>query len=252
MKEYATDPAFQFDEIAFLYDELMQGVAYPSWVKYLNEILDKYVYKPKTILDLCCGTGRVSRHLADEGYEVTGVDISPEMITRARQNADVENLPIEYHVQDASQLQLNDTFDLVISFFDSLNYILDIKKIQQCFNRISTHLNPSGMLIFDMNTELALATGMFDQNNIGSKSDVIYNWKSSYDKSVQICSVEMDFTYKNSIMKHVTHYQRAYSLADIAAMLGAADLEVVAVLDAYSFKRANTKSDRIFFVARKS
>ena len=252
MNEYATDPAFQFDEIAFLYDELMEGVAYEAWVKYLNQILDKYEYEPKTILDLCCGTGRISRYLAAEGYKVTGVDISPEMIKRAERHAEEDNLPIQYHVQDASMLELDSTFDLVISFFDSLNYILDIRALQRCFSRISAHLNPGGMLIFDMNTELALVTGMFDQNNKGSKSEVIYNWKSTYNESAQICMVEMDFLYRNDITKHVTHYQRAYTLGDISAMLGAAALELVAVYDAYSFRRVNTKSDRVFFIARKS
>lgn len=252
MNDCSKYPAFQFDEIAFLYDELMEGVAYEAWVKYLNQILDKCEYEPKTILDLCCGTGRVSRYLADQGYKVTGVDISPEMITRARRHVEEEGLPIQYFVQDASLLELDLTFDLVISFFDSLNYILDIKDLQKCFNRVSNHLNPGGMMIFDMNTELALATGMFDQNNSGSNSDVIYNWKSSYNATEQICTVEMDFLYKKDVIKHVTHYQRAYSLADVAAMLGAADLDVLAVYDAYSFKRANTKSDRVFFIARKS
>lgn len=252
MKDHIVDPAFQFDEIAFLYDELMEGVAYEAWVKYLYEILSKHRYTPNTILDLCCGTGRVSRYLAEDGYSVTGVDISSEMIYRAEHHAETGNQPIEYYVQDASCLKLDSSFDLVISFFDSLNYILDIKDLQQCFNNVSAHLNPGGMFIFDMNTEVALSTGMFDQSNKGSKSDVIYRWQSSYDKSAQICTVEMDFLYKKNIAKHVTHYQRAYSLADISAMLGASGLDVIGAYDAYSFRRANTRSDRVFFVARKS
>lgn len=251
MNDQSINPAFQFDEIAFLYDELMESVPYLQWTKYLNSILDKYEYEPKTILDLCCGTGRVSRHLAEEGYDVTGVDISSEMIIRAKQIAEKENLSIKYYVQDASLLELDQAFDVVISFFDSLNYILDIKNLQQCFNRISMHLNPGGMLIFDMNTELAFAARMFDQNNKGSKSPVIYNWKSSYNEITQICAVEMDFIYRNDVKKHITHYQRAYSLADISAMIGAADMELITMFDAYSFKRANSKSDRIFVIARK-
>lgn len=252
MEDNAASPASQFDEIAFLYDELMEGVPYREWVKYLHAILQKMESAPAAILDLCCGTGQVSRMLAEEGYHVTGVDISPGMISRAKEQAEALGLDVVYHVQDAAQLDLHGKFDLTLSLFDSLNYILEIEKLERCFEGVAKHLNKDGLFIFDMNTELALSVGMFNQSNKGSRSPVIYNWVSSYDPASGICKIEMDFLYRNSVEKHVVHYQKAYSIADVVAMLPSAGMLVVAVYDAYSFKRVNSKSDRVFFVARKS
>jgi ubiquinone/menaquinone biosynthesis C-methylase UbiE len=248
------DAAFQFDEIAFLYDELMSGVPYRAWVSYLQKILDNFRCRPNTILDLCCGTGSVSMILARQGYRVTGVDISPEMIARARLRAQSTDLPIEYHVQDASELRLGRRFDLVISLFDSLNYVLDSAALQQVFHRVSESLEAGGLFVFDVNTELALAGGYFDQSNIGSRSPLIYNWRSSYDSASRICRIQMDFVCGRHGAERrvsVVHRQRAYDLDELRQMLSSAGLDVLAVYDAYSLRKATSHSDRAFFVARK-
>lgn len=247
-------PESQFDEIAFLYDELMSGVPYRGWVSYLHRILQQFRCRPTTVLDLCCGTGSVSLILAREGYRVTGVDISPEMIERAQRKVQATGLSVDYHVQDASQLRLGRRFDLVISLFDSLNYILDSAALQQVFHRVSEILEPGALFIFDVNTELALAGGYFDQSNIGSRSPVLYHWRSSYDNSSRICRIQMDFVYRRHSAERrvsIVHRQRAYDLDEIRQMLSTAGLDVLAVCDAYSFRKATSHSDRAFFVARK-
>ncbi len=155
----------QFDEIAFLYDELMTGVPYSEWVNYVERILRRAGRKPGRVLDLCCGTGSASILMAERHFDVTGVDISPEMIEIARSKARKAGREIEFHVGDASKLSIPGKFDLVISLFDSLNYILEADKLQQAFDRVSAHLEHDGLFIFDMNTEFALAAGFFDQSN---------------------------------------------------------------------------------------
>lgn len=253
MTDDIKSPAYQFDEIAFLYDELMEGVPYIEWLKYINQILVTFEGVPEKVLDLCCGTGRVSMMLAEQGFKVSGIDISSGMIQLAKRNSQKKGLDIDFHVQDASCFSMPDRYDLVISLFDSLNYILDIKALQQCFNRVADHLAPDGLFIFDMNTELALAAGLFNQNNKGSKTRLIYNWKSSYNYETGICAVEMDFEYGREHGKkiQIVHHQRAYDLGDIASMLVTAGFDILAVYDAYNFRRVSAKSDRVFFVARK-
>ncbi len=252
MNNIISGPDEQFDEIAFLYNELMEGVPYNEWVKYLHLILKKLECKPKTILDLCCGTGTVSRLLANYGYKVAGVDISSEMIRIAKKQSDAEKINVDFYTQSAVNFEINKTFDLIVSFFDSLNYILEIEDLQSCFHHVYKHLNSGGYFIFDVNTRLALETGLFNQHNQGSSSPVIYKWVSSFDRETSLCAIEMNFTYHDNIKKHIVHYQRAYEIADIIAMLNAASLDIIAIYDAYSFRRINSKSDRAFFVVHKS
>lgn len=246
------NPESQFDDIAFLYDELMDGVPYKGWVKYFHAILKRFNYRPASILDLCCGTGNISRILASEGYDVAGVDMSAEMIKNAIKNAESGGYNISYYVQNAVSFDIGRRFDLVVSFFDSLNYILDENDMKQCFKQVNKHLNENGLFIFDMNTRFALVAKLFDQSNRGSMSPVIYNWVSSFDDSTSICTIDMDFMYHNQIHKHITHHQKAYETSDIVDMLQSAGFEIMGVYDAYSFKELNSRSDRAFYIARKA
>lgn len=252
--EYITSPAVQFDEIAFLYDDLMAGVPYREWVQYLSRLLEEHGAAPRTILDLCCGTGNVSLLLAEMGYDVTGVDISPEMIAVARRKALDAGVTVTFAAQDATRLRLGRRFDLVISLFDSLNYIIEAPGLQQAIYRVSEHMEPGGFFIFDMNTELALAIGLFTQNNLGSRAPVIYNWRSSYDPATRICRIHMEFEYRRDAQPRrveIVHYQRAYDEQEVVDMLHSAGLEVLAVYNAYTLRKATSRSDRVFFVARK-
>ena len=85
-----------FVTVAPLYDELMEGVPYESWVDYLQTLLTRKGLKPKRILDLACGTGNVTMLLTKLGYEMVGVDIAPGMIEAARTKAieQTSQLPI--------------------------------------------------------------------------------------------------------------------------------------------------------------
>lgn len=246
--------AAQFDEIAFLYDELMTGVPYSVWIDYVERILARMGCGPRRVLDLCCGTGSASALMVDRGYQVAGVDVSSEMIERARQKALAAGKQIEYRVGDASDFSLPGKFDLVISLFDSLNYILEADKLQQAFYRVAEHLEPNGLFIFDMNTEFALAAGFFDQCNAATRGPVVYDWKSSYNAATRICRIAMSFLYRREIPPRevqLVHYQRAYDQEEVCEMLRAAGFEVHAVYDGYTFQPATRRSDRVFFVARK-
>lgn len=254
MSENITDPVSQFDQIAFLYDELMMGVPYSGWVEYVHRILEHFHFQPRTVLDLCCGTGTASLLLAREGYQVAGVDISPGMVEEAKRKAAEKRLPVDFRVQDASSLRMGRRFDLIISLFDSLNYILDASALQNAFHRASEHLQTGALFVFDVNTEVALAGRLFDQSNVGSSANVIYDWRSTYDHETRICSIHMNYIYRSCGAEKrikIVHYQRAYGIQEIAEMLETAGLSVLAVYNAYTLRKAGSRSDRVFFVAQK-
>ena len=75
--------AQQFEAIAPYYDEVMSVVPYAQWVQYLHRLLKRYGWQPRHILDLATGTGTVALLLAAEGYRVTGVDLSAQMLAEA-------------------------------------------------------------------------------------------------------------------------------------------------------------------------
>jgi len=240
----------QFELIAPYYDALMAGVPYGRWIDYIEDILKRLEYRPKSILDVACGTGNVTERLAARGYEVVGVDIAPAMIDIARE----KRTGVEYHVQDMADLKLARKFDLAISLFDSLNYITDTDRLRQGMRRVAEHLNDGGLFIFDVNTIYALSHHFFDQANLASDHFPRYIWNSHYDHETRICRVNMTFEVPEegavTEFKEV-HVQRGHSLEELSAWLIEAGFEVVEVYHAYKFRKPTRRSDRVFYVARK-
>lgn len=116
-------------------------------------VFQKYLNKTDEILDVGCGTGRTTFHLYKLGYEkILGLDLTPEMIYRAKELNQFYGTNIHFETGDATQLKYNDSrFDAVIFSFNGLmtipNSINRIQAIQQ-INRI---LKPNGIFIFTTN-----------------------------------------------------------------------------------------------------
>ncbi|MFZ5633326.1 MAG: class I SAM-dependent methyltransferase [Bacillota bacterium] len=97
-----------------------------------------------TVLDIGCGTGNYTLELARAGLKVTGVDISPEMLARARAKAGAEGLPVEFIQADAAQLPFPDNFfDGVISV-SALEFLPDLAAALREAYRV---LQPGGLLV---------------------------------------------------------------------------------------------------------
>lgn len=241
----------EFTVIPKFYDELMSRVPYKTWVRYIQEILDRLKYKPKTVLELACGTGTVSMLLEDLGYQVQGVDCSEGMICEAKNKASQRGYKAQFFVENLVNLDLEEkNFDLEVCLFDSLNYILNPSDLQEALNRAARHLHAGGYFIFDINTVYALAAELFTQEDLNPDAEPQYIWKSRFDPESRISEVNMDFHYHGKDYKE-THYERAYELDEIEWMLKKAGFHVEAIYDAYSFRKPFKRSDRVFFVARR-
>lgn len=254
MSDYETHA--QFTAIAPHYDALMRGVPYRQWVRYLHQLLDRRKTKPRRVLDLACGTGNVAEILAASGHEVTGVDLSAPMIDSARRKAEKKRLRIDYFVQNAAELDLPTApFDLCVSLFDSLNYILDPTDLRKAIHRVYAHLAPGALFIFDINSEFALANSFFDQDNLLTNDRLRYVWRSSFDPDSRQCAIRMRFFLRgrNGVDQEFreVHRQFAYREAELRDMLAEAGFTNVETFHAYSLRPVGPTTDRIFFIAQR-
>lgn len=254
-----SDAPRQYGEVAAVYDALMAGVSHGAWLSRIEKAARERGKAPRSALDVACGTGIVTEMLARRGYDpVWGVDLSPAMITMARTKAAARRFDITYAVQDASTLSLEagQSFDLVVSLFDSLNYILDPKALQAAFRRICAHTAPGGGLFaFDLNSLYALAHNFFTQTSI--VGPVRHVWKSHWDRETRLCRVEMAFWVTDAETgetRHFTetHLQRAYTAPEITAWLAAAGFTKIEVFGNYGDRPPVAHSDRLLFVAERS
>ncbi len=246
----------EYSGIAEIYDHLMSGIEFDDWADYTEEILSVFDYKPVTVLDLACGTGNTIIPMARRGYRTRGTDISKEMIRLAYKKAQRENLNIEFAVEDMREFSVDGGFDLVTCFHDGLNYLTDIRDVESTFRSVRACLNPGGMFIFDLNAVSWLAQGRGD-TQVGFLDDekMTLIWESDYREEDGIWDIRLTaFLAKGGLYKKVTerHREKAYGLREIKKTLTDADLELLAVYNAFTLDPAEPGNRRYFFVARKA
>lgn len=228
----------------------MSGVPYSMWLAYLKLVWSYCGALPGSVLDVCCGTGRMSRLLAAEGFSVAGVDLSADMILEAKRRAAEEGLDIRYEVSDAAEFSLGTTFDAALSFFDSLNYITQPERLRQAFERVAEHLVPGGWFLFDLNTAYAFEKRMFDQKESRADAPVRYLWKGAWEPTSRICTVTMDFEVEGKQFREV-HVQRAHSQDEVEGFLHESGFDWIELFDAYTLSPPRRRSDRIHILARR-
>lgn len=250
----------QFGDLAPHYDELMQVVPYDDWAEYVLTLFAYASHKPRRVLDCACGTGNISFELARRGFEVVGVDLSTRMIEVAQDKLKTwpptrETAPPRFVQGDLSDFDLGETFDSATCLYDSLNYILDPAKLQAAFGCIAQHMEPGGVFVFDMNSEYALTADLFSQCNFNPRKQLHYDWRANFDSETRICTVNMRFERHNGNGQTEVftemHRERAYSIAEIKAMLAATGWELLHEMDAYTLNRPHDRSERWYFVVRR-
>lgn len=241
-----------FTRIAPHYDVLMRGVPYRMWISYFELLCEMLEHRPRKVLDACCGTGTVCRMLAAKGLRVTGVDKSHAMIQAAKAKAEASGQVIAFVSQDLAEMNLSETFDTALSFFDSLNYLTEPERIRAALHRIADHLEAEGLLVFDLNTEYAFVSKLFDQELLTNGAPVRYKWRSTYDEETKLCTVRMEFWTEDPPDHFVeVHVQRAHSPQEIRSWLKEAGFGDIRAYHSYSLERPRPTSDRVHYVARR-
>lgn len=134
------------------YDALTEDVDRAVIADRCEELLAQYHPKRELALDLCCGTGTLATELARRGFEVIGVDASPEMLMQAAEKNMALEQPVLYLCQPLERLDLYGTVDLAVCTLDSLNHLPGKKALQKALHRLQFFVEPGGLFLFDVNT----------------------------------------------------------------------------------------------------
>jgi len=138
-----------FGNYAKYYDLLYKDKNYQAEADYIKSLITKHAPTPKkvqTILDIGCGTGIHDEFLVKKGYKLTGIDLSKEMIDIAKLK---KNNNLKFHVGDATNFNLNQKFDVILSLFNVINYHISNENLYKSFENVIKHLKKDGLFIFD-------------------------------------------------------------------------------------------------------
>lgn len=102
------------------------------------------------VLELCCGTGRLTIPLKLAGIPISGLDITPTMLSAARAKAEKAGVDIPFYQADIRTFQLPQKFGLIFIPFNSLQHTYSVADLEAVFARVKAHLEPDGLFLFDV------------------------------------------------------------------------------------------------------
>ena len=175
-----------YENFARVYDLFMDNIPYEEWCGYLTGLLQEYGVTEGLVLELGCGTGNMTRLLANRGYDMVGVDNAPDMLEIAMEKRQAEGQDILYLFQDMREFELYGTVKAVVSLCDSMNYILEEEELLQVFRLVNNYLDPGGVFIFDLNTAYKYREVLGEQTIAENREDASFIWDNYYDPDEQI------------------------------------------------------------------
>ena len=102
------------------------------------------------VLELACGTGRLTIPIAQSGVDITGLDLSPSMLAHARTKAEQAGVEISFVEGDCRAFELRRRFALIFMAFNSMQHLHDHASLTNLFSSVRKHLSPGGQFIFDV------------------------------------------------------------------------------------------------------
>jgi SAM-dependent methyltransferase len=255
-----------YSRYAEVYDRIGQRSFGERIAEATLEWLAQHQRYPRRIADLACGTGAATLIFAATGAEVFGVDLSPEMLARARESAERAGLSVTWLLHDIREFSLPVQVDLATCFFDSMNYLVEDGDLLAVFQRVQAALTPDGMFVFDLNTRRRFAEGWGDACIIAADRDDLFGiYRSWFDPETGLSPLHLTFFVRHDEVPDEPrwerfdeeHVERAYALADVTTWLATAGFDVV---DVRAYCEAagmlggpgGEESDRVVFFARKA
>jgi SAM-dependent methyltransferase len=218
-------PALEaYESLAAHYDLFTAGYDHRRWIDALDHLARDHGLSGRRVLDLGCGTGRALEPLLERGYEVVGCDLSPSMIAVAGER----HPGVELHVADMRRLPDLGPFDLVLCLDDAVNYLLHEHELGAALQSIRSALTETGLLIFDVNTDLAYESA-FARDRVVSDEDRVLAWRGDgLDDRQRLARATIEiFTalpeagmWARDKSVHIQRYWRDAELAELVTAAG--------------------------------
>jgi SAM-dependent methyltransferase len=241
-----------YRQMAQVYDRLMADAPYDEWIAFTKIMINEFHPHVKTVLDAGCGTGEITHRLSGEGYRLTGVDLSEEMLSMAQQKNPQSD--IQWLHQNMTQLEGVSQFDCVISYCDVINYLTDEEEVRNAIISVYDALNENGLFLFDVHSIDHIHQDLYGSTFAEVYDDLSYVWFC--DPGETDNSVVHDLTFfvqdgTRYIRFDEKHEQRAYSSKNLQAWLKKAGFEIKRICADFQ-EQPSQKGDRLFFVCQKS
>ena len=234
------------------YDRLTADVDYEKWADYVERHFGRSKRPVRSVAELGCGTGSLTKLLAERGYRLTAVDLSPDMLSLADQKC--EGLGVRFLCQDMAKLTLPEPVDAVISCLDSVNYVTRPAALRRTFRRVYSGLKSGGLFLFDVKTPAALE-GADGQTYLDEDDDLFCVWRADYSPRRRVCAYGLDLFVRRPDGSWDRggeyHEEYAYTTKELNGFLREAGFQTIKIYGDKTMSAPKAGAQRVFFAAKK-
>ena len=276
--------------IATAYDRFNADVDYERWSDFIEACFDQYLpARPQIVLDLACGTGRMTFPLADRGYDMIGIDGSADMLAEAyekntertdrlfeeacaRLGIDPDGLDTDaameelarhpaplFLQQDMRDFELYGTVDATVCCLDSLNYLCGDGDLLTCLKCIHLYLAPGGLLVFDINSPYKFTHTYGNNAYVLEDEDadgrgIFCGWQNEYDPETRLCKFYLSLFAEGEDGTYTRsdeeQTERCFDESELRATLDAAGFDLCGIFADFDFAPVTETTERWYVVAR--
>ncbi|WP_415949571.1 class I SAM-dependent methyltransferase [Streptomyces sp. KLOTTS4A1] len=219
--------------------------------------LEQAVRAGGPVLEVACGTGRITLPIARAGVDVTGLDVMDSMLTRARRQAEDEGLPVDWLHQDCRDIRSERRFALVFSATNAMQHLHDLDSVLAFLGSARKVLRPGGTLILDVfNPDPAklarLPDAPYHHKSVvgrdGTRLDV--RAATGYDAAAQVLRFTLDYLREGECVRTKQVSMRCFFPEELMALCRLAGLDVVERYGDYDQSRFTGSSPKQILLCR--
>ena len=218
---------------------------------------EREIDERKIVVDLGCGTGKLTEILADRGYDMIGLDLSEDMLSIAQERKLRSGHDILYTLQDMRDFELYGAAGAMVSVGDSINYLLEEEGLESMFRCVERALLPGGVFVFDFKTVHLYRDVIGDRTIAEDRGDCAFIWDNYYDP--ETCINEYDLAVFVALPEEEglfrrfdeVHHQRGYEPAQLRRAAERAGLSWITMQDAETGREVGPHTERVMAAVRK-
>jgi SAM-dependent methyltransferase len=256
----ADDPALlAYEEMADVYDVFTRAYDYDRFLTVVEDLALEHGLAGTSVLDVGCGTGKSFMPLLERGYDVSACDLSPGMVSRAREKSGGAARVVVADMRDLPDLG---RFDLITCLDDSVNYLLTDSELAQAFRGMARVLRPGGLLVFDVNS-LRTYRSIFSQTFASDQEGMFFCWRGDTSpdmppggRAAATLEAFVPGAADGWSRRCMRHMQRHHPRTTLTRECAAAGLEIVAVHGQHPGARLDATADesehtKLLYVTRR-
>lgn len=231
-----------YKNVSHIYNHLMRKVRYDYWADYIYSITNHLIVSKPKVLELGAGNCRLAEPLSAYYSKYIATDLSFSMLEQAKTSS------LKKVCCDMKFVPFNCKFDLILSAFDSINYLITKKDLSTLLNEIKRVIADKGVFTFDVSLEANSYKHIKTPTRIGSYKGIKYKQETNFDPSKRIHKNIFNIIYPNGKVFNEIHVQKVFSFETYFQLIENAGLQVRECYEAFTYKDGTANSPRVQFI----